>query len=88
MHAKMRRCHLLNLLNLFDWCVMMCADSGDPSDLVLTCHNDTSRNRADPQSRYSLTEWQALGHSVGDAVAKTPNSTELIAKAKALLQLL
>jgi glycerol-3-phosphate dehydrogenase len=74
MHAKMRRYHLLNLLNLFDWCVMMCADSGDPSDLVLTCHNDTSRNRADPQSRYSLTE--------------TPNSTELIAKAKALLQLL
>jgi hypothetical protein len=67
------------------WGNQIFTDSGEPAELMLTCHNDTSRDRADPQSRYSLTEWQALGHSVGDTVAKTPSNAELIQSAKALL---
>ena len=67
------------------WGNQIFTDAGDPAGLVVTCHNDTSRNRADPQSQYSLTEWQALGHSVGDTVAKTPSNAELIRRARAVL---
>ena len=71
------------------WGNIIYIDSADPAQLVVSCYNDTAR--ADPyalHSRFSLVEWQKLGHNVGDAVQKTPSTAELVAMAREVLMML
>ena len=60
-------------------------DAADASLLQVTCHNDTARTAYVPHMRYTLADWQALGHNVGDTVAKTPSNDVLISQARQLL---
>lgn len=60
-------------------------DDADPGKLIISCWNDTARNAYVPHTQYSLTEWQARGHNLGDRVAKTPSNDALISRARRVL---